>query len=182
MTTDEFIRKYKWYAIREAFLTGIPASITMAQAILESNSGNSRLATEGKNFFGVKCHDWEGEKIYANDDLPNECFRKYSSAGRSFRDHSKFLQKNSRYNFLWKYPTSDYKAWAHGLEDAGYATSRQYDEGLIALIQRYDLDKLDNTVTVIKWAGIIVLIFLVILISILIYRNRNVSNANRKEN
>jgi len=123
---------------------GIPASITLAQGGLESGWGRSYLATQGNNYFGIKCHTWSGEKIYADDDHPNECFRKYANAAESFEDHAKFLMKNSRYNSLFKLPATDYRAWAIGLKAAGYATSATYAEKLITVIEQYGLYKYDG--------------------------------------
>lgn len=141
--TDIYIEKYSYLAIKEMKEFRIPASITLAQGILESGNGESRLATEGNNHFGIKCHNWEGEEIYADDDEENECFRKYNKVEDSYRDHSLFLSKRGRYSFLFKLNITDYKAWAKGLKKAGYATSPTYAEKLISLIERYNLQKFD---------------------------------------
>jgi flagellum-specific peptidoglycan hydrolase FlgJ len=125
-------------------ISGIPASITMAQGILESGNGNSKLAREGKNHFGIKCHGWEGEKIYLDDDAKNECFRVYADAKDSYQDHSDFLKKYKRYEFLFTYKSTDYKSWAKGLNDAGYATNPSYAESLIKLIEEEKLFELDE--------------------------------------
>ena len=141
--TDIYIEKYSYLAIKEMKEFRIPASITLAQGILESGNGESRLATEGNNHFGIKCHNWEGEEIYADDDEENECFRKYKKVEDSYRDHSLFLSKRGRYSFLFELNITDYKAWAKGLKKAGYATSPTYAEKLISLIERYNLQKFD---------------------------------------
>lgn len=142
---EEYIEKYNHLAVKEMKRAGIPASITLAQAIIESSSGTSYLAKEGNNHFGIKCHkDWKGEKIYADDDTRNECFRKYSSVEDSYKDHSDFLRSNSRYYFLFDFEITDYKAWCNGLKKAGYATNPQYDEILIALIEKHKLYEYDT--------------------------------------
>ena len=141
--TDIYIEKYSYLAIKEMKEFRIPASITLAQGILESGNGESRLAKEGYNHFGIKCHDWEGEEIYADDDEENECFRKYEKVEDSYRDHSLFLSKRGRYSFLFELDITDYKAWAIGLKKAGYATSPNYAEKLISLIERYNLQMFD---------------------------------------
>ncbi len=144
-TPEEYIEQYKEVAITEMNLFGIPASITLAQACLESNFGNSMLARKANNHFGIKCHsDWQGKKVYKDDDKRHECFRHYKSAWESFRDHSKFLKNNPRYAFLFKYDITDYKKWAHGLKRAGYATSPTYPRRLIDLIEKYKLYELDK--------------------------------------
>jgi LysM repeat protein len=126
-------------AVKNMRESGVPASITLAQGILESSSGNSELAVKGNNHFGIKCHDWKGKKIYADDDKKNECFRKYNSAYESYRDHAEFLRTRSRYAFLFELPITDYKSWAKGLKKAGYATDPKYPDKLISLIERYEL-------------------------------------------
>lgn len=141
--TDTYIEKYSYLAIKEMKEFRIPASITLAQGILESGNGESRLATEGNNHFGIKCHGWEGEEIYADDDEENECFRKYKRVEDSYRDHSLFLSERGRYSFLFDLEVTDYKAWSKGLKKAGYATSPTYAEKLISLIERYNLQKFD---------------------------------------
>jgi len=123
----------------------IPASITLAQGILESGSGNSRLAKQANNHFGIKCHkEWTGKTFTMDDDAKNECFRKYKHASDSYRDHSLFLTKRGRYSFLFDYKITDYKSWAKGLKKAGYATNPKYPELLIRLIEKYDLDQYDS--------------------------------------
>lgn len=124
----------------------IPASITLAQGILESGSGIGRLAVEANNHFGIKCHDWKGAKIYHDDDRSQECFRKYEKAEGSYEDHSEFLTSRKRYSDLFKLRPNDYRAWAKGLKEAGYATDRQYPQKLIGLIERYELFRFDEEV------------------------------------
>ena len=142
--TERYIDTYKLIAQEEMRLYNIPASITIAQGILESGSGNGRLSVEANNHFGIKCHNWTGDKIYHDDDEAQECFRKYNNAKYSFRDHSLFLTGRKRYAALFKLKKNDYKAWARGLRAAGYATDKKYPEKLISLIQRYQLYKLDG--------------------------------------
>ena len=147
-TRKQYIEQYSQDAITQMHKYDIPASITMAQGILESSNGNSKLAVKGNNHFGIKCHNWEGKKIYEDDDKKNECFRKYDNALASFEDHSLFLKKYNRYAFLFDYKITDYKSWAKGLKSAGYATNKKYAELLIKLIeenQLYELDKVKET-------------------------------------
>ena len=123
----------------------IPASITLAQGLLESGFGEGRLALEGNNHFGIKCHQtWQGERIYHDDDKKGECFRVYTDAGESYRDHSLFLSERDRYAFLFRLGKRDYKAWAKGLKKAGYATDPKYPDKLIRLIERFDLAQYDK--------------------------------------
>ncbi|TXE17585.1 LysM peptidoglycan-binding domain-containing protein [Psychroserpens burtonensis] len=138
-----YILKYNAIAMDEMRTSKIPASITLAQGILESGSGKGRLSVEANNHFGIKCHGWIGEKIYHDDDRSQECFRKYDYAHSSFKDHSEFLTGRGRYAQLFKLKPDDYKGWANGLRAAGYATDRKYPEKLISLIERYNLDKYD---------------------------------------
>jgi len=142
--TEEYIGTYASIAVDEMERYNIPASITLAQGILESASGNGRLAKEANNHFGIKCHTWDGDRIYHDDDAAQECFRKYDDPKNSFRDHSLFLSERSRYAALFKLKTNDYKGWAKGLKAAGYATDPKYPAKLISLIERYNLDKYDN--------------------------------------
>ncbi len=145
LTRDEYIRKFYKLAISEMERSGIPASITLAQGCWESSNGNSRLATEGNNHFGIKCKsDWTGKKIYHDDDARQECFRKYSHAEASYIDHSNFLMAGSRYSFLFKLDPKDYKAWAYGLKKAGYATDPVYAERLIKIIEDFKLSVYDE--------------------------------------
>jgi LysM repeat protein len=143
MTRQEYIDTYKELAMQEMVETGIPASITLAQGILESGNGNSRLATKANNHFGIKCHDWQGKSISHDDDAKNECFRKYSSVEESYRDHSEFLKTRSRYAFLFELNEDDYKGWAKGLKKAGYATSPTYSKALINIIEGNNLQQYD---------------------------------------
>lgn len=145
-TRKEFIRKYKDIAIREMERTGIPASITLAQGILESGCGESELARNANNHFGIKCHEWEGDSYTMDDDEKDECFRKYKHPEQSWIDHSEFLTKRPRYAGLFSLKTTDYRAWAKGLKAAGYATNPQYAEMLIKIIEEEDLSKLDHPV------------------------------------
>jgi LysM repeat protein len=148
-TRGEYILMYKDIAIKEMIAFKIPASITLAQGILESNNGNSTLAVKANNHFGIKCHkNWKGKRIYHDDDRPNECFRKYKVAEDSYIDHSKFLHKHKRYAFLFEYDITDYKSWAKGLKKAGYATHPKYDKILIRIIEENKLYKLDNSTKV----------------------------------
>ncbi len=145
--TLRYIAKYAPIAKKEMKEYGVPASITMAQGILESQSGKSRLAVEGKNHFGIKCHkDWNGEKILHDDNTAQECFRKYKNPEESFKDHSRFLANRKRYAFLFRLPKTDYEAWARGLKKAGYATDPSYPDKLIYIINKYNLSKMDKEV------------------------------------
>ena len=143
--TEQYISKYNSLAVDEMSRYGIPASITLAQGILESGNGESRLSVEGKNHFGIKCHsNWNGKTIIEDDDEKGECFRKYSKVADSYRDHSLFLTERGRYSFLFEYKKSDYKKWAKGLKKAGYATNTKYPSLLIDLIERYELYTYDK--------------------------------------
>ena len=145
-TPNDYIRNFKDMAINEMHIYRIPASITLAQGILESASGMSKLATEANNHFGIKCHvNWNGQKTYHDDDEKQECFRKYDSVKDSYRDHSIFLSDRKRYSFLFDLRTDDYKGWAKGLQKAGYATSKTYSKKLIELIKKYNLDSFDDS-------------------------------------
>lgn len=141
-----YITKYKDLAISEMKRTGVPASITLAQGMIESSYGRSTLAVEGNNHFGIKCHNgWTGATIRHHDDRRNECFRKYRRPEDSFYDHSDFLRSGSRYSFLFNLPVTDYKSWARGLKKAGYATDPDYANMLIRKIEEnklYAFDKL----------------------------------------
>lgn len=143
-SAEIYIDKFKNIAIREMKNYGIPASITLAQGILESGSGNSRLAREANNHFGIKCtSDWTGKTIFEDDDKEDDCFRVYKSAEESFRDHSEFL-KRKRYAALFELDKYDYRGWASGLKAAGYATNPKYADLLISLVERYKLDRFDK--------------------------------------
>ncbi len=145
--TQDYIETFAEIAQYEMRAYGIPASITLAQGILESGSGRGELTLKTNNHFGIKCHaGWEGEFDFHDDDAKGECFRKYNHPMYSFRDHSIFLSTRSRYAFLFNYKRDDYKKWAYGLRQAGYATDRKYPQKLIALIEKYDLHKYDKEV------------------------------------
>lgn len=140
----EYISNWKDEAILQMAEHKIPASITLAQGILESGDGMSRLAKEGNNHFGIKCHnDWQGKRIYEDDDAKGECFRKYATAHESYEDHSVFLKKK-RYEPLFKLDTDDYKNWAKGLKECGYATNPKYPQLLITIIENFDLAQYDK--------------------------------------
>lgn len=143
MTKAEYVDTWSSTAIAQMIEYKIPASITLAQGILESGSGNSDLAVKGNNHFGIKCHDWEGEKMYKDDDKKNECFRVYEDGAESYQDHSLFLGK-SRYASLFDLDIKDYKGWAKGLKAAGYATNPKYPQLLIDIIEDLDLTKYDE--------------------------------------
>lgn len=135
-----YVNKYSDLAIREMIRTGVPASITLAQGIIESDYGSSRLAREANNHFGIKCHKgWKGRKIYHDDDKRNECFRSYRQDIESYRDHSDFLRQGARYSFLFELKPDDYKGWARGLKSAGYATNPRYARMLIDMISENGL-------------------------------------------
>lgn len=145
-STQDYINTYTKIAIEQEKQYGIPACITLAQGILESGSGRSRLATEANNHFGIKCHnDWKGKKIYKDDDKKNECFRVYDNAEQSYIDHSLFLVGKKRYAELFKLKITDYKGWAKGLKQAGYATNPKYPQLLIDIIELYDLANITQT-------------------------------------
>jgi len=140
LSVQDYVNSYKDIAVTEMKRTGIPASITLAQGIIESDCGHSTLAREANNHFGIKCHDdWTGPTIRHNDNKRNECFRKYSRVEESFYDHSDFLKSVSRYSFLFNFNSTDYKAWAHGLKKAGYATNPDYANMLIRTIEENNL-------------------------------------------
>ncbi len=144
MTVEQYLEKYGSIAVEEMHRSRIPASITLAQGLLESGNGNSRLAIKANNHFGIKCKkDWTGETMKEDDDAPQECFRKYPTPLDSYRDHSEFLKKNQRYAFLFDLEMTDYKSWAHGLKKAGYATNPRYGEILIATIEKNNLQRFD---------------------------------------
>jgi LysM repeat protein len=143
-TPEAYIQKYSDIAQEQMRKYGVPASITLAQGILESASGKSKLAAEANNHFGIKCHDtWSGATMHLDDDAPNECFRKYKSVEQSFEDHSVFLKK-PRYEELFNLEITDYKGWAQGLKKCGYATSSTYAKNLIDLIEKYELVQFDT--------------------------------------
>ena len=144
ISREQYIDMWKDVAINQMVEYKIPASITLAQGILESGFGNSDLARKANNHFGIKCHDWTGAKFFKDDDKKNECFRSYSDASESYRDHSLFLTGRSRYAELFKLDPTDYKGWAKGLKNAGYATNPKYAELLIDLIEKNELHKYDK--------------------------------------
>ena len=145
LSTNDYIKIYKDIAIKEMNYSGIPASITLAQGILESGNGNSELAKKSNNHFGIKCHkSWVGEKVYHDDDELQECFRKYKHPFISYKDHTNFIVSGYRYQFLFNYEINDYESWAKGLKKAGYATAPDYAENLIKLIEKYELYKYTN--------------------------------------
>lgn len=147
MTSLEYIERFKGIAIQEMNLYGIPASITLAQGLFESGSGNGELARVANNHFGIKCNNgWTGKGYYKDDDNHNDCFRVYERPEDSFRDHSEFL-KRPRYAKLFTLDKNDYVGWANGLKDAGYATNPQYPQLLINIIKKYNLDQYDRSET-----------------------------------
>ena len=139
-----YIVRYAPLAVSEMYRSGVPASITLAQGLLESQAGRSPLAVKGNNHFGIKCKDWKGRTMKHDDDLRNECFRVYDSPEDSFRDHSDFLRYRDRYKFLFDEDATDYEAWAYGLKKAGYATDPAYPAKLIKLIEDYRLYEYDR--------------------------------------
>jgi LysM repeat protein len=145
MTREEYITKWGHLAVDNMEVYGIPASITMAQALLESGAGNSQLSKASNNHFGIKCKStWEGAKVYHDDDEKGECFRAYPTVADSYHDHAEFLNNGKRYEFLFAYDISDYTSWAKGLKSAGYATAKDYAERLISLIEDEHLYLLDR--------------------------------------
>ena len=148
-----FVQQWKEVAISEMNRTGIPASVTLAQGIIESNAGHSPLAADASNFFGIKCHsDWKGKTYTYTDDKPDECFRSYDDPKDSWKDHSDFLKNQSRYNILFTYGPTDYKKWCNGLKDCGYATNPKYPEILINCIEHFNLHQYDLSGNdLVKW-------------------------------
>lgn len=145
-TEDQYIQKFAPYAVEEMEKYKIPASITLAQGLLETAGGQSRLALEGKNHFGIKCkEEWTGKTMKHTDDAPNECFRVYEDPKQSYEDHSVFLATRKYYTGLFQLDPKDYKSWAHGLKKAGYATNPRYAYILIDKIEKYRLYEFDNT-------------------------------------
>ena len=144
-TREEYVEKYKAIAIAHMERYGIPASITMAQGILESDSGNSKLSTSSNNHFGIKCKKhWTGDRVYHDDDAKGECFRAYPSVEASYEDHADFLDQSPRYDSLFAYPSDDYRSWARGLKACGYATAPDYAERLVKIIESMKLYLLDK--------------------------------------
>ncbi|TVQ10754.1 MAG: LysM peptidoglycan-binding domain-containing protein [Bacteroidetes bacterium] len=146
LSLSEYIENYQGIAMDEMRMHGIPASIKLAQGILESGFGNSDLAVVANNHFGIKCHGWQGRTFYKDDDKPDECFRAYDDPLQSFRDHSEFLTGRPRYASLFELDVTDYKGWARGLRQAGYATNPRYPELLIGVIERNSLYEFDRMV------------------------------------
>ncbi len=144
MTIQEYIETYRTIAMQEMRRYGVPASIKLAQGILESGFGNSELALKANNHFGIKCHGWHGRGYLYDDDALNECFRKYANPVESFLDHTQFLRSRPRYAFLFDLSPTDYSAWAHGLRTAGYATNPNYPAKLIRVIEEYNLAEYDR--------------------------------------
>jgi len=142
---SDYIAKYAELAVKHMNKYGIPASITLAQGLLESDAGRSSLASRCNNHFGIKCHnDWRGKTMLVDDDRRNECFRCYNNAEDSFEDHSLFLVNGARYRSLFSLGSRDYKGWARGLKAAGYATNPNYADKLIEIVERYGLDRYDD--------------------------------------
>lgn len=149
ISESQYINKYSELAVKEMKRVGIPASITLAQGMLESGNGNSTLARKSNNHFGIKCHnDWNGKRVYHDDDRKGECFRHYKSVYKSYIDHSNFLTDKSRYASLFQLKTTDYKGWAKGLKKAGYATDPKYSSRLIHIIEENNLQRFDTGVKI----------------------------------
>lgn len=142
-----YISQYKDLAIEQMLRYRVPASITLAQGLLESRAGLSDLAVRGNNHFGIKCHGWTGRKTYHDDDEAGECFRAYDNARQSYEDHSRFLSQNSRYARLFSLDRTDYRGWAKGLKACGYATNPNYANSLIGIIETYGLSQYDRANT-----------------------------------
>lgn len=139
-----YFDRYKDIAIEQMLKYKIPASITLAQGVFESGAGQSELTRKGNNHFGIKCHDWSGRRTYHDDDEKHECFRAYDNAYESYEDHSRFLAGSKRYRQLFSLKPTDYKGWARGLKECGYATNPAYAQKLIGIIELYGLDKYDK--------------------------------------
>lgn len=155
MSRPEYIRKYQLLAISEMNRSGIPASIKMAQACLESSDGNSEMARKSNNHFGIKCKSgWNGGRSYHDDDEKNECFRKYKTVEDSFVDHTNFLMGNPRYSSLFQLQSTDFTGWARGLKKAGYATDPRYAEKVIDIIEQNQLWRLDHKMTLEEMAQV----------------------------
>lgn len=151
-STEDYVQFFKDAAMEEMRIYKIPASITLAQGILESSSGNSELTKRSNNHFGIKCHkEWEGNHTLHDDDEKGECFRVYDNPATSYRDHSLFLTSRSRYSKLFNMAPGDYVSWAKGLSEAGYATDRRYPAKLIGLIEKFELHNYDTQVLGIEY-------------------------------
>jgi LysM repeat protein len=145
ISVEEYVNTYRSIAVAEMKRSGIPASVTLAQGILETEHGNSELVKKSNNHFGIKCKStWTGESVTHTDDAPNECFRKYPNAADSYKDHSDYLKTSPRYASLFQLDPSDYKGWAHGLKRAGYATNPRYPQIVISNIEKYNLQQYDT--------------------------------------
>lgn len=144
ISRKEYVSQWADVAVQHMHIYGIPASVTLAQGILESADGNSALAKYANNHFGIKCHDWTGDGFYKDDDKKDECFRRYKNAAESYEDHALFLKSRSRYDFLFDLKVSDYKGWAKGLRKAGYATNPKYANLLIKIIEDHELYQYDK--------------------------------------
>jgi LysM repeat protein len=145
ISVEEYISTYRNVAVAEMKRSGIPASVTLAQGILETEHGNSDLVKKSNNHFGIKCKStWTGESVRHTDDAPNECFRKYPNAAESYKDHSDYLKTSPRYASLFELNPSDYKGWAYGLKRAGYATNPRYPQIVISNIEKYNLQQYDT--------------------------------------
>lgn len=151
ISAKQYIEIFREDALKEMYLHKIPASIVLAQALFESDNGNSELARFANNHFGIKCKlDWDGESYSKDDEEKNECFRKYNSVLESYSDHSEFLKSRPRYSFLFDIPINDYKSWCYGLKEAGYATDPNYAIRLITIIEKYNLQELDHHKEIMK--------------------------------
>lgn len=149
LSAEDYIKLYNKLAINHMEKYGVPASIILAQGMVESGNGNSTLAVKANNHFGIKCHSsWTGPRIYHDDDAKGECFRKYKNVEKSYQDHSEFLRGARRYAFLFDLKPSDYKGWANGLKKAGYATDPQYPQKLIRVIETHKLYRFDSGVEI----------------------------------
>jgi LysM repeat protein len=156
MTPEQYIATYKVAAVAEMKRLGVPASIILAQGILETECGNSDLVRRSNNHFGIKCKStWTGESVRHTDDAPNECFRKYNSAADSYKDHSDYLYNTPRYASLFKLPSTDYRGWAYGLKAAGYATNPRYPQILISNIEKYNLQQYNEPLSAESQAALI---------------------------
>jgi LysM repeat protein len=145
ISVEEYVNTYRSIAVAEMKRSGIPASVTLAQGILETEHGNSELVRKSNNHFGIKCKStWTGESVRHTDDAPNECFRKYPNAADSYKDHSDYLKTSPRYASLFQLDISDYKGWAYGLKRAGYATNPRYPQIVISNIEKYNLQQYDT--------------------------------------
>lgn len=151
ISVEEYVNTYHDIAIAEMKRSGIPASVTLAQGILETEHGNSDLVKKSNNHFGIKCKsDWTGESVRHTDDAPNECFRKYPNAADSYKDHSDYLKNTARYASLFELDPSDYKGWAYGLKRAGYATNPRYPQIVISNIEKYNLQQYDTIIGILN--------------------------------